>query len=256
MRSHRLARHFHPCAQRDSIGRNQRDQARATLAAMTLDALTPPRRSPAATVVGLAIALLLPLLTSPIVTHFMGTEPSRALIATGLVIHWLTFALLLIIVLRWEREPLQSIGWRTPRWTTLLAGIVAGVLIAVASGFIVRLLKFTPDTHLVTLMQSFPVLLRVLLVITAGVFEETMYRGYGIERLSRYVGGKWVAAAITLGLFTLAHAWAVGAAHLPPILIVGSLVTLLYLWRRDLLLNMVAHSTIDAIALLVVPALR
>ena len=60
-------------------------------------------------------------------------------------------------------------------------------------------------------------------VITAGVFEETAFRGYALERLAPYVGG---------------------------------LVTLLYLWRRDLLLNMIAHSTIDAIGLIVVPALR
>jgi uncharacterized protein len=96
---------------------------------------------------------------------------------------------------------------------------------------------------------------RVLLVITAGVYEETLYRGYALERLSRYFGGKWIAAAITLALFTVAHASAVGAAQLAPIMIVAALVTLLYLWRRDLLLNMVAHSTIDAIGLLVIPAL-
>ena len=93
-------------------------------------------------------------------------------------------------------------------------------------------------------------------VITAGVFEETAFRGYALERLAPYVGGRWAAATLTLVLFALAHASAVGTAHLPPILIVGGLVTLLYLWRRDLLLNMIAHSTIDAIGLIVVPALR
>jgi membrane protease YdiL (CAAX protease family) len=223
---------------------------------MSLEAPSQVRRPPAATLLGLGIALLLPLLTSPVVTHFMCSEPSRALITVGLFIHWLTFASLLVIVLLWEREPLRAIGWQAPRWSTAVAGIVAGILITLASGFLVQRLGLRPDTHLVAFAQSLPVAMRVILVITAGVFEETMYRGYGIERLSRYVGGKWVAGAITLALFTLAHAWAVGAAHLPPILIVGSLVTLLYLWRRNLLLNMIAHTTIDAIALLVIPALR
>ncbi|MGH9522689.1 MAG: CPBP family glutamic-type intramembrane protease, partial [Terriglobales bacterium] len=72
---------------------------------------------------------------------------------------------------------------------------------------------------------------------------------------SKFFGGKWVAAALTLVLFTLAHASAVGVRQLAPIVLVSGLVTLLYLWRRDLLLNMVAHATIDAIGLLVVPAL-
>jgi len=63
-----------------------------------------------------------------------------------------------------------------------------------------------------------------------------------------------VAAGLTLVLFTLAHASAVGAAQLAPIVLIAAFVTLLYLWRRDLLLNMVAHTTIDSIGLLVVPA--
>jgi membrane protease YdiL (CAAX protease family) len=43
--------------------------------------------------------------------------------------------------------------------------------------------------------------------------------------------------------------------HLAPIFVVSSLITLLYLWRRDLVVNMVAHATVDGIALLLAPAL-
>ena len=211
---------------------------------MTRDALLPRRRPPVATFVGLGVALLLPLLTNLVVTHVLGAVPSRALIAVGLADHWAMFALLLVIVMRWEREPLESIGWRPPRWFTLPLGIAAGVAIAVVSGFVSQRLGLKSDTHFLAFLQSLPLVVRVALVITAGVFEETLYRGYGIERLSKYFGGKWVAAALTLVLFTLAHASAVGAAQLAPIVLVSGLVTLLYLWRRDLLLNMVVHATI------------
>lgn len=211
---------------------------------------------PAATLVGLAVALFFPLLTNLGVTHVLGLTPSFALIASGLIIHWATFALLLIIVLRWEREPLRSIGWRSPRWSTLALGIVAGIIIAIVSGLIAQGLRLRSDKHFVGFLQSLPLMVRVILVITAGVYEETLYRGYAIERLSRYFGGKWVAAVITVALFTCAHASAVGASQLAPIAIVAALVTLLYLWQRDLLLNMVAHATIDAFGLLIVPALR
>lgn len=221
---------------------------------MTRDALLHPRRPPVATFVGLGVALLLPLLTNLVITRVLGVAPSRALIAVGLADHWAMFALLLVIVVRWEREPLESIGWRRPRWSTLPLGIVAGVAIAVASGFVSQRLRLKSDVHFLALLQSLPLVVRVALVITAGVFEETLYRGYGIERLSKYFGGKWVAAALTLVLFTFAHASAVGIAQLAPIVLVSGLVTLLYLWRRDLLLNMVVHATIDAIGLLVVPA--
>jgi uncharacterized protein len=212
------------------------------------------QRPAAATFVGLGAALLLPLLTNSVVTRVLGQTPSRTLVIAGLVIHWMTFALLLIIVVRWEREPLQSIGWRAPRWSTLPFGIVVGVTIAVVSAVLSQLLGLKPDTHYLAFLQSLPFVERVALVITAGVFEETLYRGYAIERLSKYFWGKWVAAALTLTLFTLAHAPAFGTGQLASIMIVSGFVTLLYLWRRDLLLNMVTHATIDAIGLLVIPA--
>jgi membrane protease YdiL (CAAX protease family) len=62
-------------------------------------------------------------------------------------------------------------------------------------------------------------------------------------------------AGVTVVLFTLAHVPAVGFDHLLPVAIVSVFVTLLYLWRRDLILNMVAHATIDAIGLLLAPIL-
>ena len=222
---------------------------------MSVDVRSKPRWLPAATLVGLSVALLSPLLTNLVVTRVLGVMPSRALVAAGLVIHWVIFIALVIIVRLWEQEPLQSIGWRQPRWSTLGFGIVAGVVIIVVSGLVTDGLGLRSDQHFLAFLQSQSVVVRVLLVVTAGVFEETLYRGYGIERLSRYCGGKYVAAAISLALFTLAHASVVEASALLPILIVAGLVTLLYLWRRDLLLNMVAHTTIDAMGLLVIPSL-
>ncbi len=222
---------------------------------MSLHAASKPWWLPAATLVGLGVALLSPLLTNFIVTHVFGAALSREFVAIGLVIHWVTWMALLIIVRLWEKEPLQSIGWRQPRWSTLLYGIVAGVIITFVSGLVVQGLGLRSDKHFLAFLLSQSLVVRVMLVITAGGFEETLYRGYGIERLSRYFGGKHVAAAISLAFFTLAHASSVGTAALLPILIVASLVTILYLWRRDLLLNMVAHTTIDAMGLLVIPAL-
>jgi membrane protease YdiL (CAAX protease family) len=222
---------------------------------MSVAVSSKPRLLPAATLIGLGLALLSPLLTNFVVTRVLGVAPSLELVAVGLVIHWATFVALLIVVLLWEQAPLQSIGWREPRWSTLLFGVVAGVIIAFVSGLVSQGLGLRSDKHFLAFLLSQSLVVRVMLVITAGVFEETLYRGYAVERLSRYFGGKYVAAAISLALFTLAHASAVGAAALLPISIVASLVTMLYLWRRDLLLNMVAHSTIDAMGLLVIPAL-
>jgi uncharacterized protein len=77
-----------------------------------------------------------------------------------------------------------------------------------------------------------------------------LYRGYALERLTTIWRSKWAAAAVTVALFILAHLPVIGFAFLLPVAVVSVLVTLLYLWKRDL---MVAHSTVDGIALLLVP---
>jgi membrane protease YdiL (CAAX protease family) len=40
-----------------------------------------------------------------------------------------------------------------------------------------------------------------------------------------------------------------------PVFLIGVLVTLLYLWRRSLMVNIMAHITIDGIGFLLVPLL-
>lgn len=206
-----------------------------------------------ATGTGLFVALVIPFLTYAVGRLSFGTAQSGMRIATGLLLHWLTFVVLIAIVVLWERQPLASIGVRAMRWWTIPAGVLAGVVGVILSGVIVSTLHPSTDTHFVAYLQSLPFITRLLLAVTAGVFEETLYRGYAIERLTMLWGNKWVAGAVALIFFTLAHVPAVGFAGLVPVFVVSAFVTLLYLWRRDLILNMSAHVTIDAIGLLFAP---
>ncbi len=114
-------------------------------------------------------------------------------------------------------------------------------------------LRLSSDEHYAAYLQSLPFILRLALVLTAGIFEEVLYRGYALERLTTIWRSQWAAAVATVVLFTLAHLPVIGLAYLPAVGVVSVLVTLLYLWRRDLILNMAAHATIDGIALLVLP---
>jgi uncharacterized protein len=204
---------------------------------------------------GLCIALLAPVLP-PLVGSLAGwSEFSAARLGWGVVVHWLIFAAIVAWVILLERRDLASIGVRPLRWWTLPLGLVAGTLIIGVAGSLIAALHLSSDTRFAgyLLSQSWPV--RLLLVITAGVFEETAYRGYALERLTPVLGSKWLAAGVTVLCFAFSHIPAVGLSHVLPVLIVSIPVTLLYLWRRDLVLNMVAHATVDAISLLVVPAI-
>jgi membrane protease YdiL (CAAX protease family) len=208
-----------------------------------------------ATCTGLFVALVVPFLTYLGGQAFFGAEQSSARVISGLIVHWINLAGLVALVLWWERAPLGSIGLSYIRGWAIPAGLLAGIAITVLSGSLVSVLKLSSDTEFVSYMQSLPFALRALLVVTAGVFEETLYRGYALERLTTISGSKWIAGMATVAVFTLAHAPAVGISHLAPVAIVTIFVTLLYLWRRDLILNMVAHATIDAVGLLLAPVL-
>ena len=206
-----------------------------------------------ATGAGLFVALIVPFLTFAAGRIVFGEEQSQARIISGLVIHWVNLAVLIAIVVFGERRSLASIGLRPIRWWTIPAGLFAGVAITLLSGTLVTALRLSSDVQFVTYLQSLPFVTRLLLALTAGVFEETLYRGYALERLTMIWGSKWAAAVVTVTVFTLAHLPVVGIAHLLPVGIVSVFVTLLYLWRRDLILNMAAHATVDAMGLLLAP---
>ena len=208
-----------------------------------------------ATYIGLVLALagpFLPYLFDPIA---FGAALTPARVEWDILFHWLNLAAVIGIVLFAEKLPVTSIGLKRPRWWTVPLGLLAGAIILAFSGITVSLLKASPSKHLAEFLTSLPFVVRVVIVITAGVFEETLFRGYALERLATAFDSKWIAGGITVALFTLAHLPAVGFEHLLPIFIVSTFITLLYLWRRDLVVNVIAHTTIDGIGLLLVPFL-
>ena len=202
------------------------------------------------TYLGLCVALggpFLPYLFDPVL---FGTAWTALRIEWDIGIHWLNLGVLIAVILFAEKLPLVSIGLRALRWWTLPLGLIAGAIILSLGGFLVSALKVGSEEHFAAFLMSLPFVVRLLIVLTAGIFEETLFRGYALERLAAAFNNKWVAGAITVVIFTLAHVPAVGLTHLLPVFIVSVFITLLYLWRRDLVVNIIAHVTIDGVALL------
>jgi membrane protease YdiL (CAAX protease family) len=96
---------------------------------------------------------------------------------------------------------------------------------------------------------------RVLLVVTAAVTEEILYRGYPIERLAQVTGHLWAGAAAAGVIFLAVHLPFWGPAALPLQTTATAGLVGLYVWQRNLAAAMIAHATIDALLLLVLPAL-
>ena len=75
--------------------------------------------------------------------------------------------------------------------------------------------------------------------------EEVLFRGYPIERIEELNGSRWVAGIVSCAAFTYAHLSYWGGAQLVIAAFGGIVLTVLYVWRRDLPSNMLAHFIAD-----------
>jgi membrane protease YdiL (CAAX protease family) len=211
-----------------------------------------PAKVSRATWIGLFISLFAFLLIRQTILYFAPTLTISSAIAKETLL-WVSAAALVNIVRRNERLPLRSIGLGTSRWwkSILWGSALAAVCLAVG-GALAGLTGYGHGPGSAA-FEKLPLWLITLIVLRAGVVEELFYRGYAIERLQA-VGLKPIwAAAIPLLIFALGH-WTGGAANILIALALGGILTGFYLWRRDLVANMIGHGLVDFIAN-VLPAL-
>ena len=171
----------------------------------------------------------------------------------------MALALVVVAILRFgERLPLSAIGLVRPSAGSILRGVALGVGVYVGLALIALGLSSLGafDNRAATdsiLAWSLP--LRIAVATAAGVVEELLYRGYAIERLTAMTRRRGLSTVLALLAFSLAHVPYWGLAGIAVPLLGGAFFSLLYLWRRDLVLCMSAHSTIDLIGLVLLPAL-
>ena len=220
-------------------------------------ALTPehpsfPAKVSRATWVGLAISLFAMLVIRQVVAFLIpGTTFASAILKEALI--WLSAATLLVIIPRGEHLPMRSVGLGTARWwKSILWGFIIAIVSAVAVGALAYATGYGHGPGSAA-FEKLPLWLITAIVFRAGVVEELFYRGYAIERL-RLVGlGRFWSVAIPLVIFSFGH-WSGGAANILIAFAAGLILTGFYLWRRDLVANMIGHGLVDFVAN-VLPAL-
>ena len=160
---------------------------------------------------------------------------------------WTSAGALLVIIRRGEHLSLRSIGLGTARWwTSILWGLVIAVVSAVAVGGLAYLTGYGHGPGSAA-FEKLPLWLITLIVFRAGVVEELFYRGYAIERLRMIGLGRFWSITIPLVVFSLGHLSG-GAANVLIALAAGAILTGFYLWRRDLVANMIGHGLVDFVA--------
>ena len=194
---------------------------------------------------GLFIALFGMLIARQLVNHFWPNQTfASALIKE--VGMWLVAAVLFVIIRMGEHLPLSSIGLGTTRWgKSVLWGFLLGIACLLVAGGLVALTGYTGG-ELGKAMEKLPVWLISLIVLRAGVVEELCYRGYAIERLHALGLPRGLAAGVPLLIFGVGH-WTGGWANIVIALVLGAILALFFIWRRDLVANMIGHWFVDFI---------
>ncbi len=179
-----------------------------------------------------------------------GPVIARELINLGMV------ALIIWVVRRIERQPLASIGLRPRRWVSTSAWAFALAAVCLAAAILTMLVlqacgvTYGDSTAFSRLGWG----TITLITIRAGVAEELMMRGYLLERIEASTGSTRLAILLTLIPFALLH-FPQGPAGILISFILGGMLTMFYVWRRNLWANMLAHFLVDFTANVVIPLL-
>lgn len=221
-----------------------------------------PAVLPAAT--GLILALVGPFVfqwyVAPRVLRPL-TDPVAAVLV-GQAFLWLLAGAVIAVAVRWERRPLSAIGIRRlSRRSALLAallGIALGAAVPLLTAAADRLLPTSSGGTVETMAGSAPAWVWLVIVVTASVTEEVLFRAYPLERLACLTGRMWPGVLFALAAFVAFHAHGWNVAHVVGVVLpVGAIMTALYAWRRNLPFVVIAHLLVDLplflIALGVVP---
>ena len=183
---------------------------------------------------------------------FPAVEPFFAPIPFALFGHgvlWLLALSVLAISVYWERKPLASLGLRPVTWRMSLAGIGLGVVLSVAlplfAALVNSMFPSSPGGTIQSNSASASAWVWLVIVLTAGVVEEVLFRAYAFERLADLTGSQWLAAILSLSAFVAIHvSW--NMAHVLGVVVPGgALFMALYAWRRNLLFNILVHVVVD-----------
>ncbi|MFC1878565.1 CPBP family intramembrane glutamic endopeptidase [Chloroflexota bacterium] len=154
------------------------------------------------------------------------------------------------VVLWWEKKPATQLGWRPQTRRTIIFALSASIVIAVGgtliSLLIIKLFSLPMPVSMAENLSVFPVWFSVWLVLSGSIAEEVLYRGFVIERLGQLSGNIWTGALITLVWFNLLHLPLGLVYTLSIVLPTSILITLLYVWRRDLVATIIVHFVFNA----------
>lgn len=183
---------------------------------------------------------------------FEGMDPVSQIYLPTIIIDWLIF-LLVLLVLKRGKENLSTVGFS--KFTLANLGIGLGFLL-VANIILFGLGSILQFFHLTILKKVIFMLPRTqtekifwaILSITAGICEETGFRGYVLTKLNLFLNNWYLTVGLSSLCFGLGHFYQ-GAGGVILTGIYGLLFCLLFIWRKSLIPGIFAHFLQDLTAL-------
>lgn len=214
---------------------------------------------------GVLIALSAPLAQGLLAPWLKNTFAFPLDRFVSLWVFWIAVLLALGIAHFAEGYPLATFGFQWSQKTlrtrliewilTTLAAVVTGSVIIFFSQNVRMLLTDAPAPASIEQVKNFPIWVLIPAWITGSFTEEVLFRSYSIERLTQLTGQRWLASLITIVAFTVLHLFGWDWIHVLTLVLPASIMlTLFYLWRRNLALNVMIHGIIGA-PLLLLPLL-
>lgn len=200
------------------------------------------------TYLGITIALIGPgavALLSTAIASEPETLTPRAL-SLGLFLGLLVAVALIAARERlgWRDVGFRRSGWLSPLWVVPVALFFIFIFGPEAFALLTNLNAGSFDTG-IDQFRLLPRCYLALAIVIVSAGEEWLYRGYAIEHLERLTGNAWVAGAMSLAAFVLVHLPVWGPGPAATTLVSGGILTLLYIWRRDVLMLICAHVATD-----------
>lgn len=193
---------------------------------------------------GLFVALVSFLLIRWTIRGFYH-HPVTPIVIVREMLYFASAGILLILVLHAENLPPKTIGLGTSVWwKSVLWGLVTMLLCGGAAALLGMVTRNNNSTT--PSFDRLPLWVCVLVIFRAGIVEELFYRGYAIERLRSLGAGRLLSATLPLILFAFGHYVRAWTDILQP-LVLGGILTGFYLWRRDLVANILAHTLVDLV---------
>jgi len=202
------------------------------------------------------IGLVLSLGAASALTLF-GPAPKAELVTrlAGEVMWWSAVAALLLYIAFVERRPFASAGLRAPNRLDLAIAAGAGIVIAAGTALVymtlfpVFLLSLSLS-HVANLMHM-PYWYLVVMVARQAVAEELLFRGYVIERVDELGHGRRSGAALSFVVYATVHWSSWNPVETVATIFGGAMLTVLYLWRRNIFVNMIARFIVLGVGYLV-----